>query len=145
MYLKILGSRSDSIFFWLNSLSPNAIRYAKLELLKTSQLNEKEKAWQWTDNAGWTYYSFKPPAMSTIGSMSRECQKNYAQLSEMIREEHGINYSIAAAWIRRKISFSSIKCIAYVFVEYDQFTTVILRNQFTTAHIQVNLYYTLIR
>ena len=71
----------------MHSLSPNSIRYAKLELSKTCQLNEKEKAWKWTDNARWMYYSFKPPAMSTTRSMSRECQKNYARLSVMILEE----------------------------------------------------------
>ena len=75
------------------------MRYAKLELSKTCQLNEK---WQWADNAGWTYYSFKPPAVSTTGSMSRECQKNYARLSEMIREEHDNNYTQQQRGLKEK-------------------------------------------
>ena len=49
--------------------------------------------------------------MSAAGGMGRECKKFYPRLAEMIGYKRGTSYSIIAAWVRRKITFSLIKSI----------------------------------
>ena len=55
--------------------------------------------------------SFTPLVMSATGGMGRECKKFYARLAEMISHKRGTSYSIIAAWVRRKMTFSLIKSI----------------------------------
>ena len=58
------------------------------------------------------YRSFTTLLMSaTGGGMGRECKKFYARFAEMTRYERGTSYSIIAACVRRKITFSLIKSI----------------------------------
>ena len=55
--------------------------------------------------------SFTPLVMSATSGVGRECKKFYAHLAEMISYKKGTSYSIIAAWVRRKITFSLIKSI----------------------------------
>ena len=49
--------------------------------------------------------------MSAADGMGRECKKFYARLAEKISYKSGTSYSVIAAWVRRKITFSLIKSI----------------------------------
>ena len=55
--------------------------------------------------------SFKPVVTSATGGMSRECNKVYSRLVEMICKTRKTNYNVTITWIRRKIAFSLIKSI----------------------------------
>ena len=68
--------------------NPNATRYAKLELSKSYEINEKEKKKCYNERIMQIEHgSFTPLIMSAAGGMSRECRKFYVCLSEMISEK----------------------------------------------------------
>ena len=50
--------------------------------------------------------SFIALVMSATSGMGRECSKFYSRISEMISDKKNIPHSMAASWIKRKISFS---------------------------------------
>ena len=92
--------------------NPNARRYAKQELLKTYQLNEKEKKRLCNERIMQVEHgTFTPPVMSGTGGIGRELSTFYSRLSELISEKRESSYSIVATWIRRKIIFALIKSI----------------------------------
>ena len=95
------------------SRNPNARRYAKQELSKTYQLNEKEKKRLYKERIIHVEYgTFTPLMMSTSGELGRESSKFYSRLSELISEKTESSYSIVATWIRRKIILALIKVIS---------------------------------
>ena len=98
--------------FGVRVFNPNATRYAKLELSKSYEINEKEKKKYYNERIMQIEHgSFTPLVMSATGGMSRECRKFYVCLSEMISEKRDVNYSTIVTWIRRKMTFSLIKSI----------------------------------
>ena len=100
-------------FFGVRVFNPNARRHAKQELLKTYQLNEKEKKCLYNEQIMQVEHStFTPLVMSGTGGMGQESSKFYSWLSELISENIESSYSIAATWIRRKIIFALIKSIS---------------------------------
>ena len=99
-------------FFDVRVFNPNARRYAKQELSKTYQLNEKEKKRLYNERIMQVEHgTFTPLVMSATGGMGRESSKFYSRLSELISEKRESSYSIVATWIRRKIIFALIKSI----------------------------------
>ena len=99
-------------FFDVRVFNPNARRYAKQELSKTYQLNEKEKKRLYNERIMQVEHgTFTPLVMSATGGMGRESSKFYSWLSELISEKRESSYSIVATWIRRKIIFALIKSI----------------------------------
>ena len=89
-------------FFDVRVFNPNARRYAKQELSKTYQLNEKEKKRLYNERIlqvgpG----TFTPLVTSATGGMGRESSKFYLLLSELISEKRESSYSIVATWIRQ--------------------------------------------
>ena len=89
-------------FFDVRAFNPNARRYAKQELSKTYQLNEKEKKRLYNERIlqvgpG----TFTPLVTSATGGMGRESSKFYSRLSELISEKRESSYSIVATWIRQ--------------------------------------------
>ena len=99
-------------FFYVRVFNPNARKYAKQELWKTYQLNEKEKKRLYNERIVQVKHgTFTPLVMSATGGMGRESSKFYSKLSELISEKRGSSYSIVATWIRRKIIFALIKSI----------------------------------
>ena len=99
-------------FFDVRVFNPNARRYAKQELSKTYQLNEKEKKCLLNERIMQVEHgTFTPLVMSETGGMGRESSKFYTRLSELINEKRESSYNIVAIWIRRKIIFALIKSI----------------------------------
>ena len=99
-------------FFDVTVFNPKARRYAKQELSKTYQLNEKEKKRLCNERIMLVEHGkFTPPVMSATGGMGRESSKFYSRLSELISEKRKWSYGIVATWIRRKIIFALIKSI----------------------------------
>ena len=67
---------SQMAFFDVRVFNPNARRYAKQELLKTYQLNEKEKKRLYNERIMQVEYgTFTPLVMSATGGMGRESSK----------------------------------------------------------------------
>ena len=87
-------------FFDVRVFNPTAKRYVNQEISKTYEVNEREKKKLYNER--------KLPIEHGI---SRECKKVYARLAEMISHKMGTSYSVIAAWVRRKITFSLIKSI----------------------------------
>ena len=99
-------------FFNGKVFNSKARRYAKQELSKTYQLNEKEKKCLYNEQIMQVEHStFTPLLMSATGGMGQESSKFYSQLLELISEKRESSYSIVATWIRRKIIFALIKSI----------------------------------
>ena len=99
-------------FFDVRVFCANARRYAKQELSKTYQLNEKEKKHLCNERIMQVEHgTFTPLVMSATGGMGRESSKFYSRLSELISEKKESSYSIVAIWIGPKIIFSLIKSI----------------------------------
>ena len=97
------------VFFAVRVFNPTAKRYVNQEISKTYEVNEKEKKKLYNERILQIEHgSFTPRVMSATGGMSRECKKFYARLAEMISYKRGTSYGIIAAWVRRKIAFSSI-------------------------------------
>ena len=68
--------------------------YRTLPATTRAPINEKEKKKYYHERIMQIEHgSFTPVAMSATGGMSRECQRFYFHLSEMISEKHDINYS----------------------------------------------------
>ena len=88
-------------FFDVRVFNPNARRYAKQELSKTYQLNEKEKKRLYKERIMQVERgTFTPLVMSATGGMGRESLKFYLRLSELISEKRDSSYSIVTTWIR---------------------------------------------
>ena len=74
---------------------------------KDEYINKKIETWLVPYDDG----SFTPLVMSVSGGMGRECRRFCYRLSEMISDKRNILHSIAASWIKRKISFSLMRSI----------------------------------
>ena len=99
-------------FFDVRVFNPNAKRYAKQELSKTYQTNEKEKKRLYNERIMQVEHgTFTPLVMSATGGMGRESMKFYSRLSELISERRESSYSVVVTWIRRKIVFALMKSI----------------------------------
>ena len=111
-YARGFWEAGQMAFFDVRVFNPNARRYAKQELSKTYQLNEKEKKCLLNDRIMQVEHgTFTPLVMSETGGMGRESSKFYTRLSELINEKRESSYNIVAIWIRRKIIFALIKSI----------------------------------
>ena len=98
-------------FFDVRVFNPTAKRYVNQEILKTYKVNERERKLYNERILQIEHESFTPLVMSTTGGMGQECKKFYARLPEMISYKRGTSYSVVAAWVQRKITFSLIKSI----------------------------------
>ena len=99
-------------FFDVRVFNPTAKRYVNQEISKIYEVNEKEKKKLYIERILQIEHgSFTPFFMLATGGMGRECKKFDARLPEMITYQRGTSYSIIAAWVRRKITFSLIKSI----------------------------------
>ena len=98
--------------FDVRVFNPNARRYAKQELSKTYQLNEKEKKRLYNERIMQVEHgTFTPLVMCATGGIGRESSKFYSWLSELISEKRESSYNIVATWIRRKIISALTKSI----------------------------------
>ena len=105
-------SAGQVTFLDIRVFNPNANRYANQNLSKAYESNEKEKKRHitkeyWKSNTEVLHQL----VMSATGGMARESKNFYARLSEMVSEKRNQPYPIAAAWIKRKISFSLIRSV----------------------------------
>ena len=99
-------------FFNVRVFNHNARKYAKQELSKTYQLNEKEKKRFYNERVMQVEHgTFTPLVIFATGGMRRESSKFYSRLSELISEKRESSYSIVAIWIRRKLLFPLIKSL----------------------------------
>ena len=99
-------------FFDVRVFNPTAKQYVNQEISKTYEVNEKEKKKLYNKRILQIEHGiFTPLVMSATGGMGRECKKFYVRLAEMISYKRETSYSIIAAWVRRKITFSLIKSI----------------------------------
>ena len=106
-----MASRSDCIID-VKVFNPIAKRYVNQDISKTYEVNKKEKKKLYNERILQIEQgNFTPLAMSATGGMGQECKKFYARLAEMIGYKMGTSYSIIAAWVRRKMTFSLIKSI----------------------------------
>ena len=86
----------QAAFFDVRILNPNASRYAILELLRSYEINEKERKKYYNERIMQTEHGcFIPVVMSATGGMERECRKFYVRLSELISEKHGLECFIS--------------------------------------------------
>ena len=107
-----LWQAGQMAFFDVRVFNPTAKRYMNQEISKTYEVNEREKKKLYNERILQIEHgSFTPLVMSATGGMGRECKKFYARLAEMISYKRGTSYSVIAAWVRRKITFSLIKSI----------------------------------
>ena len=105
-------------FFDVRVFNPTAKRYANQEISETYEVNEREKNKLYNERILQIELgSFTPLVMSATVGMGRECKKFYARLAEMISYKRGTSYSVMAAWVRRKITFSLIKSIGIILRE----------------------------
>ena len=96
-------------FFDVKVFIPNTRRYAKQELLKTYQLNKKEKKRICNERIMQAEHGiFTAIVMFATGGMGRESSK-FSRLSELTSKKSKSSYSIFATWIRRNIIFALIK------------------------------------
>ena len=96
-------------FFDVKVFIPNTRRYAKQELLKTYQLNKKEKKRICNERIMQAEHGiFTAIVMFATGGMGRESSK-FSRLSELTSKKSKSSYSIVATWIRRNIIFALIK------------------------------------
>ena len=99
-------------FFDVRVFNPNARRYAKLEIAKTYEVNEKEKKKSYAERILQVEHgSFTPLVMSATGGMGRESRKFYARLAESLSQKRNQIYSLTASWLRRKICFALMKSV----------------------------------
>ena len=103
---------AQSAFLDVRVFNPNAKRYAKMELTKAYEYNEKENKRLYNERIlQLEHGSFTPLVFSATGRMGRECKKFFARLAEMIAEKRKTNYNTVMTWMRWKISFSLIRSI----------------------------------
>ena len=77
---------------------PNARRYARQELSKTYQFNEKEKNHFYNERIMQDKHgTFTPLVMSATGGMGQESSKFYSRVSGLISGKREPTYSIVAA------------------------------------------------
>ena len=90
--------------FEVRVFNPNARRYAKQELSKTYQRNEKEKKHLYNERIMQVEHgTFTRLVMSATGGMGRESSKVYSPLSELISEKRKSSYNIVATWYDKKL------------------------------------------
>ena len=99
-------------FFDVRVSNPTAKRFANQEISKTYEVNEREKNKLYNERI--LQIELAPLVMSATVEMGRECKKFYPRLAEMISYKRGISYSVIAARVRRKITFSLIKSIGII-------------------------------
>ena len=76
------------VFFDVRMFNPNARRYAKQELSKKYELNEKEKKRLYNERVMPVEHgTFTPLIMSANGEMERESSTFYSRFSELISEK----------------------------------------------------------
>ena len=81
--------------FEVRVFNPNARRYAKQELSKTYQFNEKENKRPFNKRIMQVGHGiFTTLVMSATGGMGRKSSKFYSRLSGLIIEKRGSSYSI---------------------------------------------------
>ena len=99
-------------FFNVRVFDLNAKRYSAQSLQRCYINNEKKKKHQYNmrvlqvENG-----SFTPLVFSINGGMGREASKCYSRIAEMLSEKRHEPYSLNISWIRRKLSFSSMRSI----------------------------------
>jgi len=99
-------------FFDVRVFNPFAKRYRNQEIEKCYVVNEKEKKRSYNERIlNVENGSFTPLVMSSNGGLAKECENFYKRLAEMLSEKRKTNYSIVAAWVKRKISFSLIRSL----------------------------------
>ena len=81
MYARRFWQAGQMAFFDVRVFNPNARRYAKQELSKTYQLNEKEKKHLCNERIMQVEHgTFTPLVMSATGGIGRESSKFYSRV-----------------------------------------------------------------
>ena len=85
VYARRFWQAGQIAFFDVRVFNPNARRYAKQEISKTYQFNEKEKKCLYNERIMQVERgTFTPLVMSATGGIGRESSKFYSRLSELI-------------------------------------------------------------
>jgi len=102
----------QTAFFDVRVFNPLAARYRDTDLNKCYLQNEKEKKRHYNERVlNVEHGSFTPIVLSANGGVGREGEKFYSRLAEMISQKRKTHYSIVAAWVKRKISFSLVRSV----------------------------------
>ena len=87
-------------FLEVKVFTPNAKRYANIELSKPYEINEKHKKKTCNERILQVEHgSFTPLVTSTTEKMSHECRKFYSHVTGMICKKRKTNYNVSVTWI----------------------------------------------
>ena len=100
-------------FLDITVFTPSTNSYTNQVLSKSYEVKEKEK--KGADNQRVQpveHGTLTPVVLFSTDNMRRECKNFYSQLSKMVSNKPIHPNSFAAAWIRKKVSFSLVKSIS---------------------------------
>ena len=100
-------------FLDMTVFTPSTNSYTNQVLSKSYEVKEKEK--KGADNQRVQpveHGTLTPVVLFSTDNMRRECKNFYSQLSKMVSNKQIHPNSFAAAWIRKKVSFSLVKSIS---------------------------------
>ena len=100
-------------FLDITVFTPSTNSYTNQVLSKSYEVKEKEK--KGADNQRVQpveHGTLTPVVLFSTDNMRRECKNFYSQLSKMVSNKQIHPNSFAAAWIRKKVSFSLVKSIS---------------------------------
>ena len=100
-------------FLDITVFTPSTNSYTNQVLSKSYEVKEKEK--KGADNQRVQpveHGTLTPVVLFSTDNMGRECKNFYSQLSKMVSNKQIHPNSFAAAWIRKKVSFSLVKSIS---------------------------------
>ena len=102
--------KGQKAFCDVRVFNPLAKSYRTQSLEGAHLTNEKEKKIKYAERILQVEHgSFTPLVFTCFGGMSKECQKFYQRLSELLAEKRNIDNSEAANYIRTKLSFSLLR------------------------------------
>ena len=100
-------------FFDIRVFNPTAKRYAKQNLQRAYETNEREKKRSYNERIMQIEHgTFTPLVFSATGGMGRECEKFYNRLAVTISEKRDVEYNRIITWVRRKVIFSLLNSVS---------------------------------
>ena len=104
--------RGQKAFFDVRIFNPTAKSYSAQTLSAAHKRSENEKKRSYNDRILQIEHgTFTPLIFTCFGGMSRECQKFYSRLSEIISDKRELSQSLVTNWVRTKISFSIVRSL----------------------------------
>ena len=102
--------RGQLSFSDIRVFNPYANCYASNRLSSVHKIHEKEKKRSYNQRILETDHgSFTPLVFACTGGMSRECERFYSRLGELISEKKKIEKSATMGWLKAKLSFKLLR------------------------------------